>query len=371
MEENCNVTNCPGIYNYADLVAFWEALNKRKSLEPWQDEKGVINLWNNIDLKGLNIPYSNDFNGVFDGNCHVLSGVKLEGGSYCALFDRLGVSGVVKNLEVIGSINTTGSYSGLVGINRGLIQNCSFRGDHNGPGYLGGIAGFNEGSGKIIECKYTGNISNGTGYCSGITGLNRGAIIACQVNCAIQSSGYTGLITGLNEGTISGCTCSGIVFCTECYCGGITGYNRGDISGCDCSCKIFGQSDASKTNFDIGGIAGINGGNIKCCTFTGQIECVEHGGIVGINWKLVDSCLCEKLITSMDNACGGGIVGRNGDEGVVINCHNELYISKSKNYGRVAYNNQRVLTNCSWRGCEKEKGVVQGDDSTLRLDIRL
>lgn len=371
MEENCNTTNCSGIYNYDDLVAFLNALNHRESLNPWQDENGVINLRNNIDLGDQELPRSADFSEIFDGNHHSISGLKLRGTSYCALFLKLKASGILRNLEVIGTIVTTGSYSGLVGINEGLIQNCSFRGDHSGPGYLGGITGFNEKSGRIIECKYTGNITNGTGYCSGITGLNEGVIIGCQVNCNIESKGYTGLITGLNRGTISRSICTGSVTCVNCYCGGITGCNEGDILGCDCSCNIYGTDNTSGPNFNVGGIAGINGGNINSSTFAGQIQSKKHGGIAGLNWKLIDSCLCKKLITTVENAEGGGIAGSINGAGIIINSHNEFYNSTSKYAGRIAYTNNGTVNNCTWRGNKNEKGIVKGNDSTLCLDTQI
>ena len=373
MEKNCNVTNCcSGIHNLGDLTAFLTAVNKKESLKPWQDENGVINMWNDIDLKGQEIPDCRSFAGTFDGNGHILSGFHLRKQVYCALFDYLEESGILRNLKVIGSIDVTGSYSGLIGINKGLIQNCYFKGDHNGPGYLGGITGYNEQCGRIIECKYIGNIiNNGSGYCSGITGLNEGTIIACQVICNIQSQGYTGLITGLNRGTISRSICSGSVTCTSCYCGGVTGCNEGDISGCDCSCNIFGAT--STPYYNAGGIAGINEGNINSCTFSGQIQSTEHGGIAGLNWKLIDSCVCRKLTTSVENAQGGGIAGDVYSDGIIINSHNEHYISKSKSTGRIAYSNSHnnIITNCSWRGDKEEKGVIKGNDSTLRLDVKL
>ena len=368
METNCSTACQPGIYNQNDLFAFLKAVREQQSLTPWQDDKGVINLWNDIDLHGEETPYGADLKDTFNGNHHTVSGLKLSRDGYAAFFSRLTESGIVKNLHLIGTINTAGSYSGLVGINHGLIQSCSFKGDHSGRSYLGGIAGFNEKSGRIIDCCYEGNIAKGTGYCSGITGLNEGLITMCRVKCNIESSGYTGLITGLNRGLISSCTCSGSVSCKDCYSGGLAGDNFGEIENCDCCCDIFGA------NFNIGGIASGNNhenSSIRSCTFTGMIQSATYGGIVGTNDGKISSCICNLLKNESGNPNdrGGGIVARNNQKGVVIACHNENFISKNGNTGRIAASNQGTLEGCTWRGSENERGVVKGNDTTLRLDV--
>ena len=366
METNYNEPFRPGIYNQNDLFAFLIALRDRQSLQQWQDREGVINLWNDIDLHGEETPSGAGLKDTFNGNHHTISGLKLSRDSCAAFFSKLTESGIVKNLHLIGTINTAGSYSGLVGINHGLIQSCSFKGDHSGRSYLGGIAGFNEKSGRIIDCCYEGNIAKGTGYCSGITGLNEGLITMCRVKCNIESSGYTGLITGLNRGLISSCTCSGSVSCKNCYSGGLAGNNYGEIENCDCCCDFFGSI------YHVGGIAGINNSHsiIRNCTYAGMLQSSKYGGIAGTNDGRISSCICNMLKNESETPTdqGGGIVALNEQDGVVIACHNENFISKNGNTGRIAASNQGTLEGCTWRGSENERGVVKGIDTTLRLD---
>ncbi|MGY6123601.1 two-partner secretion domain-containing protein (plasmid) [Paraburkholderia strydomiana] len=105
------------------------------------------------------------FAGQFDGLGHTISNVSLQasfnpgpppnGYDAHGLFSVVGISGVVRNLSVQGSVNDAGSYGGfglLVGVNLGTIANAHTHGrvDVSAGGSAsassGGLAGWNSGT---------------------------------------------------------------------------------------------------------------------------------------------------------------------------------------------------------------------------------
>ena len=88
------------------------------------------------------------FKGVFDGQGHIISGLKINnndmfGKGRLYTFGLFGKNdGVIKNLSVKGDVNITAFYVGLIcGINDGTIENCSADGSVFGSLLVGGIAG--------------------------------------------------------------------------------------------------------------------------------------------------------------------------------------------------------------------------------------
>ena len=62
------VANAGGISNYKELLAFAKAVNKEADISMWQNEKGVVCLTADIDMKkGKKFPSIKLYNGVFDG----------------------------------------------------------------------------------------------------------------------------------------------------------------------------------------------------------------------------------------------------------------------------------------------------------------
>ena len=106
-----------------------------------------------LDLKGENFVPFPIFCGVFDGQGHTISGLCVaESGSSMGLFRILQEDAVVRDLTVAGTVSPSGSASqvgGLVGVNRGSVQNCVFQGTVQGGSQVGGIAGMNRESGEI------------------------------------------------------------------------------------------------------------------------------------------------------------------------------------------------------------------------------
>jgi hypothetical protein len=114
-------------------------------------------------IGGPDHPYA----GVFDGNGHTISHLRINGNSTLGLFGRstlglfgrLGSGAEVKNLGVV-DVNITGEGSdigGLAGSNwGGTVAHCYSTGAVSGSGGVGGLLGIN--GGTVTQCYSTGAV---------------------------------------------------------------------------------------------------------------------------------------------------------------------------------------------------------------------
>ena len=248
----------------------------------------VFNLGADLDVRGAKLTPVAIFCGIFEGNGHTISGFSLkESGSDMGFIRFLETDGIVRNLTIQGTVQPGGTgtnVGGIVGTNRGTIENCTFEGEVIAKEAAGGIAGYNEESGHIISCVNKGKLL-GTKKTGGIAGNNDGLIENCSnkggINATAETvseaedeaeSGMTldfsldfssvggdderisamGGIAGLSAGTIVSCTNYGEVGYPHVgyHTGGIVGYQRGCVDGCRNEGRIQGRKDT-------GGIAGL------------------------------------------------------------------------------------------------------------------
>ena len=155
------VSLCPAVFAAEGSVT----IGTRKELTDFAKRcasdsysKGLsVVLTADIDADGaaISIPV---FLGSFDGQGHKITGLRLtESNSTYGLFSQIESGAGIKNLTVEGEVTPSGTQSvvgGLVGENRGTIENCSFSGIVTGSGHVGGIAGTN--SGAITGCTASG-----------------------------------------------------------------------------------------------------------------------------------------------------------------------------------------------------------------------
>ena len=239
-----------------------------------------------------------DFNGVFDGGGHKITGLYINKGwtdnkgmefddnyLFGGLFAKISASSEIKNLTVTGEVhkvsggggivgynkggvirnctnevditgiefegfNGKGQYcsGGIAGVNEGKLENCNNKADINSRkgDNAGGIAGFNNG-GHIINCHNYGNIHGSLyGACGGIVGKQVGKIEYCHNEANITDGKYNGGIYGL-----------GRVYTLETevsYC-----YNTGNIALTEFG-KSFGIGFQSSINYcyNIGHVEGTN-----------------------------------------------------------------------------------------------------------------
>ncbi len=258
-------------------------LAKSCELDSWSLDKYVV-LDGDIVLSESYDSVIPGFGGIFEGNGHKISNLRIETvGSDTGLFRYIREGAEVRNLSVSGRVQPEGSQSRvgiLAGVNYGKIRNCSVAGSVTGDEAVGGIAGANEASGEIRQCSSA----------AVVTGNHK-----------------TGGICGENSGVLNNCSNSGSI---NTYSREVT-YDLDDIN----MENLENLSDISNVaaHTDTGGIAGCSQGKIYYCTNTGTVG-YQHvgyntGGIVGrLHQGYLQNCTNEGQIYGRKDV--GGIVGQ-------------------------------------------------------------
>lgn len=139
-------------------------------------------------------------------------------------------------------------------------------------------------------------------------------------NVSVDANEYVyatngGCLVTANCGTIDNCSVSGLISGIGSGFGGISAYNCGVISSSHNSAVIKGNSASL-----VGGVAGMNRGQINGCYSTGDISGDESmGGIVGENQGDVVNSYSRGTLTGGANSNIGGIAGDNVKS--IINCY--------------------------------------------------
>ena len=259
----------------------------------------------------LTIPYDEDcfipsFSGTFDGQGHLIDGLSITGPrANTGLFGTLTESGTITNLKVAGSIKPEGTQQrlgGIVGINNGTIENCSFSGDVDGDSEIGGIAGRNNGNGVIAGCRAEGTVT-GNHFTGGIAGYNEGNIWSCTNNTAVNTSyadvpfSSEQLLTRLEQFLMTGKANTLQSVNSRMDLGGITGFSAGIINGCTNN----GDVGYEHTGYNVGGIAGRSAGLIVYCTNTGFIQGrKDTGGIAGQLQPFMEADFSSMVMENID-----------------------------------------------------------------------
>lgn len=262
-------------------------LAKNCSLDTWSRGK-TVTLTADIDLGGEEFTPIPTFGGVFLGQGHTISGLRLTApGSAQGLFRYIQPDGVVQDLTVKGTVAPGGTRSGvggIVGDNAGILLNCSFQGTVQGESAVGGVAGRNAVTGEITGCSAYGSVSgeNATG---GITGRNSGLLLNC-INYAgvnlTQDESDPDLLAENAGAALEELTSSDdeayhlLRGCSDT--GGIVGWSGGVTQ----SCINNGGVGYPHVGYNTGGIAGRQSGYLAGCSNYGAIHGRKDiGGIVG------------------------------------------------------------------------------------------
>lgn len=287
------------INSVQDLIKFAEAC----SMDTYSQGK-TIYLKCDLDVSNSDFAAIPTFGGTFNGGGHTISGLKItKAGSVQGLFRYIQAGSQVTNLNVSGTIQTSGSkkeLGGIAGINYGEILNCSFSGSLVGSESVGGIAGVNEATGSIKNCRSSAAITADR-YAGGITGKNLGSVFystnegdintvyaqgrdsnaagdSANSDADILARFGIGTASSKNQTAENGMgdllTDSGSYMDT----GGIAGYSSGMIQ----HCKNFGEIGYPHVGYNVGGIAGRQNGYLSNCNNQGKIQGRKNiGGIVG------------------------------------------------------------------------------------------
>jgi hypothetical protein len=326
---------------------------------------------------------STAFQGNFNGNYKVISNLIIDRGSeyYIGLFGRT-LNASIRNIGIESSEIDGGQYIGsLIGYVSGtsIIENCYAINNstsvisHSGVAYgIGGLIGWDNGNSTYTNC-YAGGTLTGTavavgyvyglagliGWCTGASSINNcyaigtltgtatgtgsvfgiGGLVGYSYATDISNSyaicningdqGIGGLVGSNFSGAISGCYTEGNVFAIK-DAGGLTGLNFdfGAISNC------YSIANVSGTGATIGGLVGLNIGNITYCYATGTINGVSYiGGLAGI----CSEGALRNCVAANDNVYGTILLSINRIAGSLQN--NPVL---SHNY---AYDNMVITTN--------------------------
>ena len=179
------------------------------------DYAGLGSTDSNYEAIGCHNGSDRCFKGTFDGQNHVISGIRIykDGydDEYQALFGLICRPAEVKNVILAdATITGYGSTGAIVGFNPGgTVANCHTLSTvtvHNVMSWVhnhGGIAGYNGSRGTITGCTSAASITNADGtllYAGGIAGLNGdGTISDCiYLGTSLDGSRHVGAIVGDN-----------------------------------------------------------------------------------------------------------------------------------------------------------------------------
>lgn len=251
-----------------------------------------------------------EFNGHINGNNFRIKNLNSDTGYIHGLFGVVGSDATIENI-VIENASISGSESSpataLCFVNNGNIDNVhilSTKFANAEATTMGGIAGINYGTIKNSSFAYN------TDSCS----------------AGVKNKSPFGGIAGYNTttGIIENCesTINTSIVCDTI--GGIAGINEGNIKNCKNAGTHFIPGERNRLS---GGITGVNGldGTIENCVnnadlgeFINSIIPNSIGGIAGSNYNVINNCVNNNVITGYD---ASGIVANN-YSGNVTNCIN-------------------------------------------------
>lgn len=312
--------SCTPIYTAQEL----QDINKNLS--------GAYVLMNDINVSSLpstsegnwtSIGTNDDpFTGIFDGNGHTVSGIKINKPTDNA--NHQGLFGVIENAVIknVGVINADiKGYSGAGGVcGRGVsgsIENCYFSGKVSGNDALGGICGY--GFVSILNCYNLGEVS-GSSNVGGITGMlypknNNSTLLSnCHNAGTISASGGSaGGIIGSSSVDIDNCYNTGMISAVDGSAGGICGYATTPgrtIQNCYNTGKVSVTSNNEYYLADCaaGGICGFSNSSVENCYNIGEVSGTDGtatGGVCGNNAAVTNSYYNSDIIKT-DNGVGTG-----------------------------------------------------------------
>jgi hypothetical protein len=215
------------------------------------------------------------FTGIFEGEDHVISNLRIQGFRKLGLFGTLTSDAEIRNIGIVDvqiSITEYGSTGGLAGINYGNIVSSYSTGTITGqnlPNGLGGLVGYNSGT---ITMSFSTVTVKGNFDVGGLVGSNDGQIISNYSNGSINGRISLGGLVGSNRGSI------------------VSSYSNSSVKG----------------SFRVGGLVGDNGGSIATSYSSGWISGTGiFGGLVGDNEGSVEASFWDIMSSGQTASMGG------------------------------------------------------------------
>lgn len=189
--------------------------------------------------------FDNHFNGSLDGNRFLIDGLTINRGNQ----NRTALFGVTSNTASLTNIalenvnvNSQGLAGGLVGENRGTINQSYVTGSIQGIAFTGGLVGANAG---VINQSYASGTVTGDSNIAGLAGVQQGTGIITQSYStgAVTATGSAGGLVGENRGSVSESYATGLVT-GGASSGGLVASNLGTIETSYWDSATTGQANA-------------------------------------------------------------------------------------------------------------------------------
>ena len=237
------------------------------------------------DADECNHPSNRCFSGIFDGNNHTISNLRIDKsdtdnvGLFAALADgaqvknvnlanvsvegRFGVgslvaynAGEIDNSYADGTITGERDVGGLVAYNVGRISDSYAYGAVSGGSSVGGLVARNESAGAIANSYSLSRVSGNTGI-GGLVGLNLGSITNTHASGVVEGSMRIGGLVGANGGSVADSyatadiLCTGVPMCTSytVATGGLIGSDVGGVVA-----NSYWDTGVSKLRVSAGGV---------------------------------------------------------------------------------------------------------------------
>lgn len=363
----------------------------------YSDDKPAVAGADNVGgLAGYNQGY---IQGVRDSDDQILINYEVQAtsgraGGIAGYQDQTGqISGWI----ISGTVQSdSGLSGGITAENDGRILNCTNAGIVRASGDVGGIAAHNNENAWIESSRCKSFVETvqvqGAGYVGGIVGWNKGMVKGCWLDTATNVSNsitakaenYIGGIAGYNQAVIEDAGRIGnarqvtdtviVSNVTGSSIGGVSGYNSpgaqirsfdGQIRVMDPSVELGTQS----LKGNIGGIAGTNLGAITGYSFAGTVSIYTGGtaygigGIAGINGgdvqeAVIESCYLDgtvigKTSSTFDSKLSGGFLERGQDAvfaGGITGQNKEMGVIRGSGLKSAADSTVRLMTANSYAG---------------------
>ncbi|MFI3327044.1 MAG: GLUG motif-containing protein [Clostridia bacterium] len=260
----------------------------------------TITLTADIDLNNepwteIGNPSGNDFEGIFDGDGHTISGLYIDS-SYSYYQGLFGCTdgATIKNLGVINPNISADTFVGAIvgyAVGTTIIENCyTSGGSVTGKGdNVGGVVGYLV-SGAVTNCYNIDTAVTGNNmYIGGIVGQAQGTVSNCYNTGNVSSKGIDIVIDEVDMLDMYGIFIGGVVgeasaAVTNCY-------SVGDVTIEDENIMFMGDDiiDISSLTYKAGGVVGYSSSTITNCyydsrkiTDTSILDSTKDG-IVGDN----------------------------------------------------------------------------------------
>ncbi|PXX75625.1 filamentous hemagglutinin family N-terminal domain-containing protein [Pseudomonas sp. LAMO17WK12:I10] len=248
---------------------------------------------------------------------------------------------------------------GLVGSNRGVIDNASSTGTIDLAGAnlnIGGLVGENTGNGSISNSRSSTNVSGSkAGRVGGLVGLNQGSLANSHASGDVTGNGTEAIggLVGKNQGgSITNSSARSSV--SDLYSknvGGLVGHNQGG----QVDNSLFSGTVKGGRNANIGGLIGTNHyGLISNSSTKGNVSGLygsNVGGLIGYNQNSrIDNVTMAGTVKGDSKANIGGLIGYNENSSIVNASSTSLSVTGGNDAligGLVGYSLASSITNSS------------------------